>query len=150
MARDTVGDTVSLQHAERDSFDGSATVPANDLIIEEIFTYEVLVACPPIRQSLRSTDVLDIRRMKTVDLVRWLDARAPPRRRVASNEDGGKPPVARPLPQHTPFWEAFKVEFKLFLCTKNRKYQKLRREIAAAAAESKSRSIKLLSLRNRL
>jgi hypothetical protein len=68
----------------------------------------------------------------------------PERRRVASNEDGGKPPVARPLPQHTPFWEAFKVEFKLFLCTKNRKYQKLRREIAATVAESKDKAQPIL------
>jgi hypothetical protein len=95
----------------------------NDLDINELFTIEVLSTYPDFRSRWNS-QIFPIRRMRTIDLVRWLDAKAPPPERPSD------PPVVHlQVASFWPYWDAFKIEFKLLLCTKNRKYSSLRREL---------------------
>ena len=105
------------------------------LAVEEVFTFEVLSTYPPIRRMFSNDAMVPIRGMKTIDIVRWLDARAPP---------PDKPPPNQ-IPHHMPFWEAFKKEFKIFLCTKHRKYQRLRREISNHGGKTQAALVSLIS-----
>jgi hypothetical protein len=89
---------------------------SDDFDIEGVFTLEVLASYPGI-YSMFHHDIMNIEGMKTIDAVRWLAAKAPRQRSLEIQ------------PSHLQYWEAFKVKFKIFLCTKNKKYQNLRKEI---------------------
>jgi hypothetical protein len=81
--------------------------------IEDVFTIDILSTYP----SFGRYGFESIHGFKTIDAVRWLDARA-----------AKKPPVQH-IPHHMGYWDAFKSEFKIFLCTKDRKYKALRSRV---------------------
>jgi hypothetical protein len=108
---------------------------AVDLDINEVFSLEVLSAYPRLRIYLEEDPPFNALMWNTGDIVRWMALKAPRR----------EEPPREVLPSHLGYWDAFKVEFKIFLCTKNRKYQTLRREVASHGKASQTVAVGLIS-----
>ena len=106
----------------------------DDFDIATVFTLEVLNRYPelPIRGVRAATE---FPRLWTVgDFVRWMAARAP------------KEPPPKRIPSHLEYWERFKIEFRIFLCTRSRKYQKLRRQVAFHGLQSQTVAVSIISV----
>jgi len=115
-------------------------MPQNkDFDLYVVFTLDVLSRHPDFH-PIWNSDFLNIHGMKTIDIVRWLNADAPPRERNPNYAY-----LITPRDSFWPYWEAFKVEFKVFLCTKNRKYSRLRRELGKQEGATQPALISLIS-----
>jgi hypothetical protein len=70
------------------------------------------------------------------DIVNWMSLQAPAPKK--------QPPEPKPVWSVT-YWAAFKTEFLIFLCTKNRKYQGLRRQVATYGRGSQVAAVGAIS-----
>jgi len=106
---------------------------ADDFDLQQIFTVEALRTHPIFLGEISSPEKRAFF-WTAHDWMIWTDAK--------SAGGGAAPP---PLPNHEDYWEAFKTEFKIFLCTKNRKYQKLRKDVMFYGHQSQVVGVGIIS-----